>query len=83
MIYLIERMGEVPFDGSITDCRVGKKIYDLVVSKKDTSLERISEHIIDDLQLGMIFLKTNPREQKQIREFIEFKYGPMQELLLG
>lgn len=83
MIYFIERHDSLPFDDSITECRIGKKVYDLVVHNKDLSLERIADHVIDDSQLGMVFLKTNPREQKRIEEFIEFKYGPMQELLLG
>lgn len=84
MIYFIERTTlELPFDNSISECQIGTKIYDLVVADKNQGLDRISDHIINDNQLGMVFEKTNPREQKIIEQFIEEKYGPMSELLLG
>lgn len=84
MIYFIERnIQDLPFDNSITECQIGKKVYDLVVANRNVGLDRISDHIVSDDQLGMVFEKTNPREQKQIEEFIEEKYGPMADLLLG
>ncbi len=83
MIYFIERETSIPFDGSITECKVNGKTYDILKQNKNTGLDSISEHIIDDSKLGMIFSKTNPRETKQIEKFVEEKWGPMQELLLG
>lgn len=83
MIYFIERETEIPFDNSISECQIGKKVYDVVVAPKNSGLDIISDHIVNDGQLGMIFAKTNPREQKKIEAFIEEKYGPMSELLLG
>ncbi len=83
MIYLIERETEIPFDNCIADVHINNKHYDVVVAPKNSGLDSISEHIIDDGQLGMIFVKTNPREQKKVEAFIEEKWGPMSELLLG
>ncbi|MCD6436264.1 MAG: hypothetical protein J7L15_07735 [Clostridiales bacterium] len=84
MIYFIERITpELPFDNSIAECQVGEKTYDVVVAPKDTGLNSISDHIVDDNQLGMTFFKTDPREQKIISEFIEERWGSMSELLLG
>ncbi len=83
MIYFIERETDMPFDESFAVCRIDDKTYDLIKRPKDVGLERISDHIIDDGQLGMIFEKTNPREQKKIEAFIENRWGPMAELLLG
>lgn len=84
MIYFIERITpELPFDNAIADCRIGKKLYDVVVAPKNSGLDCISEHIVDDGQLGMVFEKTNPREQKKIETFIDERWGPMSELLLG
>lgn len=84
MIYLIERINEnLPFDGSTSECQVGTKIYDVVPSPKNTALEMISDHVIDDNQLGMVFTKTNPRETKLVENFVEERFGPMSELLFG
>ena len=84
MIYFIKReTSEVPFDGSISECQINKKVYDIVVSPSNIALERISDHVINDEQQNYIFEKTNPREEKLIREFIEERYGPMSEILLG
>jgi len=82
MIYFIERT-QGPLTESIADCHINGKIYDIVVSPRDTSLEGISEHVVADDHLGMVFEKTDPREQAQIKEFIESRWGPMNELLLG
>jgi len=83
MIYFIERETELPFDGSLTECQIGKKIYDVLVQPKNTGLDSISDFIIDDNQLGMVFIKSNPREEKLVEQFVEERWGPMQELLLG
>ena len=83
MLYFIERHNDIPFDNSIDSCVINEKIYDIIQSNKDYSLERISNHVINDNELGLVFEKTDPREQKSIEIFIEKQYGPMQELLLG
>ncbi len=84
MIYFIERtISEIPFDNSITECQIGQKLYDVVVAPKNTGLDSISDHIVDDGQLGMTFTKTDPRERKLIERFIDDRWGPMSELLLG
>jgi hypothetical protein len=83
MIYFIERYTDLPFDGTIAECQLKDKLYDVLVQPKNSGLDSISDYIIDDNQLGMVFVKSNPREQKLIEQFVEERWGPMQELLLG
>lgn len=83
MMYFIERFdaNDIQFAESISSCKINKKIYDIIKSDKNSSLESISDHIIDDYYT---FMKTNPRETNDIKQFVlkEFNIN-MNELLLG
>lgn len=84
MIYLIERaISEMEFDNSVGELQINNKIYDVVVAPRNTGLDSISDHIIDDSQTGMIFAKTDPREKSVVENYITERFGPMSELLLG
>ncbi len=81
MIYFIKRETDLPFDNSIAECQIGSTVYDIIVQPKNSGLDSISDHIVNDT--FMTFEKTNPREQSIIKEYIENKWGKMNELLLG
>jgi len=83
MIYFIERETDMPFDNAINECILGKKIYDIVISNKNTGLDRISDHIVDNQSDKFIIIKTNPRDQSLVEKYIIDNFGPISELLLG
>lgn len=83
MIYFIERFRaeDIPFDGSVEACNIDDKIYDIVISNKDTKLIEIAEHVIDE---NTTFCKTNPRESQQIAKLLSERFDVhINNLLLG
>ncbi len=81
-LYFIERFNEESqFEGSVGICEIDGKIYDIVNQQSGIGLLSISDHIFD--MDSKVLEKTNPREEAKIKAFIESKYGPVNELLLG
>ncbi len=81
MLYFIERETQEPFEGSIRECQINTKVYDIVPQGRNVGLDRISDHVINDT--SWTFEKTDPREQQIIREFVEENFNKMNDLLLG
>lgn len=83
MYYFIERFdpADIIFKDSDKTLNVNGKFYDVVVSPRTTSLERIASFIISDLNT---FDRTKPQFEDIVKNFMKTEYNiEMNELLLG
>lgn len=81
MYYIIERETDLPFDQSIGEIEIQKRIFDVVKGQKNTGLVSISTFIVDD---NKILIKSDPRIEAEFKQkFENLTKIKLQELLLG